>query len=176
MTVAERVVYEDNHLLIINKPYGILAQGDKTGDRSLLDYAKAYIKQKYDKPGLVYLQPINRIDRVVSGLVVYARTSKAVSRMNEIFKERKVVKTYAAISRTVPEIEKGEMFDYILKDESTNTVKRSKSSHPKAKKAHTKYELLNVQSHKALMIVHPITGRSHQIRAQMAWMGWQSYQ
>ncbi len=171
MTISDKIIFEDNHLLIVNKPSGWLVQGDKTGDVSLLDLAKLYIKEKYGKPGDVFLQPVHRIDRGVSGLSIFARTSKATARMNEIFKNRQIIKTYAAISRDRPATEVGELFDHILKDEGNNQVKRVKSSHPQGKAAHTKYKLLNIQAAKYLFIVQPVTGRPHQIRAQMSWMG-----
>ena len=112
-----QVIYEDNHLLIVNKEPGILVQGDRTGDVTLLDVLKDYIKEKYNKPGEVFLGLVHRLDRPVSGLVVFARTSKALERMNEIFRKRLVQKTYWAVVRQKPPKDADKLVNWLIKDE-----------------------------------------------------------
>ncbi len=171
MRVKDSIVYEDNHLLLINKDNGVLVQGDKTGDVSLLDLAKVYVKEKYKKPGDVFLQPVHRIDRSVSGLCLFARTSKATARLNELFRKQEIRKYYLAISTSRPDEEEGLLVDFIAKDEKLNQVKKVRPTHPGAKEAKTRFKLLNVQANKSLFLVEPITGRPHQIRFQMSRMG-----
>lgn len=120
-------LYEDNHLLIVNKPAGILVQGDKTGDKNLTDYCKEYIKKKYDKPGAVFLHPCHRLDRPVSGVLVFARTSKALERMNKLFASRKVQKTYWAIVKKHPPQKKGRLVSWLVKDPKRNVTTDRKS-------------------------------------------------
>ena len=111
------VVYEDNHLLVVNKAAGVLVQGDKTGDKTLTDYCKDYIAKKYDKPGAVFLHPVHRLDRPVSGLVVFARTSKGLERMMELFRKRDIHKVYWAIVKKRPQEETGKLTHWLTKDE-----------------------------------------------------------
>ncbi len=165
------VIYEDNHLLIINKEPGVLVQGDRTGDVTLIELLKDYIKEKYDKPGDVFLGCVHRLDRPVSGVVVFARTSKALERMNEIFRSRKVQKTYWAIVRRKPNPEKGKLTHWLIKDEEKNQVKTYEYDVPGSLKAELNYRLIGKINEHYLVEVEPITGRPHQIRAQLAAIG-----
>lgn len=165
------VVFEDNHLLIINKPAGVLVQGDATGDKPLVEYAKDYIKEKYNKPGAVFLGVVHRLDRPVSGLVVFARTSKALERMNKIFKDRKVQKTYWAVTRQKARPEAGKLVHWLVKDSSRNTTKAYDEPLDEAKKAELSYRYLGTLNRHHLIEVKPHTGRPHQIRVQLAALG-----
>lgn len=169
-----QVIYEDNHLIAVNKPAGVLVQGDETEDTPLVDYVKDYIKFRYKKPGDVFLGVIHRLDRPVSGAVIFARTSKALTRMNELFKERKVDKSYWAITENRPYPEFGHLTHYILKDQERNISKaldqmsnRSKD----AKKSDLDYEMIGTLEAKYLLLVKPLTGRPHQIRVQLSKIG-----
>ena len=169
-----QVIYEDNHLIAVNKPAGILVQGDATEDTPLVDYVKDYIKFRYKKPGDVFLGVVHRLDRPVSGAVIFARTSKALIRMNELFKERKVDKRYRKNKKKRPSPEMGHLTHYILKDTEKNISKaldqmsnRSKD----AKKSDLDYELIGALEGKHLILVKPITGRPHQIRVQLSKIG-----
>jgi 23S rRNA pseudouridine1911/1915/1917 synthase len=169
-----QVIYEDNHLIAVNKPAGILVQDDDTEDTPLVDYVKDYIKFRYKKPGDVFLGVVHRLDRPVSGAVIFARTSKALIRMNELFKERKVGKNYWAVTERRPSPEVGHLTHYILKDHEKNMSKaldqmsnRSKD----AKKSDLDYELIGALEGKHLLLVKPITGRPHQIRVQLSKIG-----
>lgn len=167
-----QVIYEDNHLIAVNKPCGWLVQGDQTGDLPLSEWVKAYIKQRYNKPGDVFLGIIHRLDRPVSGVVVFARTSKALQRMNTLFQQRDVHKKYVAIVENRPEELEGQLIHYLSKDEQRNTTKAfSKQRYASAKKSVLNYSYLGGLSDHHLLDVEPITGRSHQIRAQLAKMG-----
>ncbi|MFN8344984.1 MAG: RluA family pseudouridine synthase [Spirosomataceae bacterium] len=165
------VIYEDNHLIIVNKPAGMLVQGDATGDVPLLDLVKEYIKEKYEKPGDVFLGTVHRIDRPVSGLVVFARTSKALERMNEIFRKRDVQKTYWAVVRKRPPKKQDKLSSWLVKDEARNVVSAYDYPAPNAQKAELTYRLLGEINKHFLLEVTPITGRPHQIRVQLAQIG-----
>jgi 23S rRNA pseudouridine1911/1915/1917 synthase len=169
-----QIIYEDNHLIAVNKPPRILVQGDETGDTPLSDYVKQYIKLRYKKPGDVFLGTIHRLDRPVSGVVVFARTTKALARMNKLFQERKVEKTYWAVVAERPEPINGTLTDYILKDKERNIAKaydklgnRTKA----AKESELTYELIKVIGSIHLLKVNPKTGRPHQIRVQLSKIG-----
>ena len=164
-----KVLYEDNHLIAVFKPGGWLVQGDATGDKPLSDFVKEYIKVKYKKSGDVFLGVIHRLDRPVSGLVIFARTSKALSRMNELFREHKVKKTYFAIVENRPKEIEGRLTHYLVKDKEKNRARAFASKRTKdAKKSDLDYKLLaSIASHH-LLEVKPLTGRPHQIRVQLS--------
>jgi 23S rRNA pseudouridine1911/1915/1917 synthase len=164
------VVYEDNHLLVVNKASGILVQGDITGDVPLVELCKLYVKKKYNKPGAVFLGVVHRIDRPVSGLVVLARTSKALERMNELFREKETKKTYWAIVERRPEKDSGTLMHWLLKDEKKNKTTAFSRETPKALRSELRYQIIGENSGQYLLQVNPVTGRPHQIRVQLASM------
>lgn len=169
-----KVLFEDNHLIAVNKPSGLLVQADITGDRTMADYVKLYIKDRYNKPGDVFLGVIHRIDRPASGVTVFARTSKALERMNRLFAERNISKTYWAMTSRRPEPYFGSLKHYILKDHSKNTVKAYDALSNRAKKAKLAtldYELIGEIGTNFLLKINLHSGRPHQIRAQLAKIG-----
>ncbi|MCX4292530.1 MULTISPECIES: RluA family pseudouridine synthase [unclassified Prevotella] len=165
------VLYEDNHIIIVNKESGEIVQGDKTGDTPLSDIVKAYIKEKYAKPGNVFLGVVHRLDRPVSGIVVFARTSKALSRLNEMFRDGEVHKTYWAISRNTPERDEGTLTGWIVRNERQNKSYVYDREVPQSKKAMLMYKVIGRSDNYTLMEVRLMTGRHHQIRCQLAAMG-----
>lgn len=165
------VLYEDNHLIIVNKAAGVLVQGDETGDKTLADYVKDYIKVKYEKPGDVFLGVVHRLDRPVSGIVVLARTSKALERMNELFRRRDIQKTYWAVVGKKPAVSKGKLVHWLVKDETRNVVKAYDYEVAGSQKAELTYQYVGQINKHHLIEVNPITGRPHQIRVQLASMG-----
>jgi 23S rRNA pseudouridine1911/1915/1917 synthase len=164
-------LFEDNHLLLVDKSPGVLVQGDKTRDKPLLDYCKDYIKKKYDKPGDVFLGTIHRLDRPVSGVVAFARTSKALERMNKLFKDRKVVKTYWAIVKSRPPKWEDKLVHWLIKDTQKNVTTAFDEPKEGALKAELKYKSLGKLNDHYLLEITPLTGRPHQIRVQLASMG-----
>jgi 23S rRNA pseudouridine1911/1915/1917 synthase len=164
------IIYEDNHLLAINKPAGWLVQGDQTGDATLTDWGKTYLKEKYDKPGAVFLHPAHRIDRPVSGAVLFARTDKALGRLTTLFRERKVEKTYLALCLNSPGQPFGILRHFLWKDASRNVVKAYDKPVKDAKESITRFELVKKLGPYYLLKVFPETGRPHQIRVQLAAM------
>ena len=169
------VIYEDNHIIIVNKKSGEIVQGDKTGDRPLSDIVKDYIKEKYAKPGAVFLGVVHRLDRPVSGLVVFARTSKALSRLNKMFAEGEVHKTYWAIVRREGVRSEGDEWQtlehWLVRNEKQNKSYAYDHEKPNAKKAVLKYRVLSHSDNYSLLEVQLLTGRHHQIRCQLAAMG-----
>ncbi len=165
------IIYEDNHLIIVNKDCSELVQGDKTSDESLIDKLKQYIKEKYNKPGNVFLGLVHRLDRPTSGLVIFARTSKALSRMNQMFKDKKVIKKYWAVVDNLPPKESDTLTHYLKKNEKQNKSYAVSKSVDKAKKAVLNYKLLKSSDKYYLLEVELLTGRHHQIRAQLAAIG-----
>lgn len=170
-----QVLYEDNHLIAVNKPAGWLVQGDATGDTTLADWVKVYIKNRYNKPGEVFLGIIHRLDRPVSGVVIFARTSKALERMNRMFHDREVQKTYWAITIERPDPLTGTLVHYLTKDRERNIAKAYDQPSRRAKgakKSELTYELIGEIGEHHLLRVNPLTGRPHQIRVQLAKEGW----
>lgn len=165
------ILFEDNHLLIINKPNNWLVQGDKTGDRTLTDWARVYIKRKYDKPGDVFLHPTHRLDRPVSGVLIFARTSKALERMNKMFRENEIQKIYLAIVKGKLTETEDTLIHYIEKDEKKNTVRAFSRAKTNAKYAELSYDVLAIGDSHSLVRVRPKTGRPHQIRVQFSKIG-----
>lgn len=166
-----QVVYEDNHIIIVNKESGEIVQGDKTGDIPLSETVKAYIKEKYAKPGAVFLGVVHRLDRPVSGLVVFARTSKALSRLNDMFRNGEVHKTYWAIVQQRPEHEEGTLENWLVRNEKQNKSYAYQREIPNSKKAILKYRMIGQSERYYLLEVNLLTGRHHQIRCQLAAMG-----
>ena len=165
------IVYEDNHLIIINKSAGVLSQSDCTKDLSLVEKVKNYIKTKYQKKGNVFLGLVNRLDRPTSGLVIFSKTSKSLSRMNKLIKDRKIKKTYYAITENAPLTKNGTLINYLKKNQAKNKSFVVKKSELKSKKAILHYTLnKNLKKYFLLDIILE-TGRHHQIRCQLANIG-----
>lgn len=165
------VVYEDNHLIIVNKTASEIVQGDKTGDTPLSETVKQYIKEKYAKPGNVFLGVVHRLDRPVSGLVVFAKTSKALARLNEMFRNSEVKKTYWAIVKQRPPQDDGELVNYLVRNEKQNKSYAYDKEVKNSKKAVLHYRLIGHSQNYFLLEVDLKTGRHHQIRCQLAKMG-----
>ncbi len=165
------VEFEDNHLIVVNKPSGLLVQGDDTGDKTLADFVKHYIKEKYNKPGDVFLGVVHRIDRPVSGLVIFARTSKALERMNEQFRDKKIFKTYWAITKRKPKEESARLVHWLVKNTEKNVTKAYDKENEKGQRAELEYKYLGTLNEHHLLQVNPKTGRPHQIRVQLSTMG-----
>ena len=165
------VVYEDNHIIIVNKTASEIVQGDKTGDVPLSETVKQYLKEKYHKPGNVFIGVTHRLDRPVSGLVVFAKTSKALSRLNEMFKNSEVKKTYWAIVKQTPAETEGELVNYLVRNEKQNKSYAYDTEKPGSKKAVLHYRLIARSDNYSLLEVDLKTGRHHQIRCQLAKMG-----
>lgn len=165
------VLYEDNHLIIVNKNSSEIVQGDKTGDKPLVDVVKDYIKEKYHKPGNVFLGVVHRLDRPVSGLVVFARTSKALTRLNEMFRTKEVHKTYWAIVGNRPSAPEGELIHWLVRNEKQNKSYAYDKEVQGSKKAILDYRLIGQSDRYFLLEINLKTGRHHQIRCQLAKMG-----
>lgn len=165
------VLYEDNHIIVVNKNSGEIVQGDKTGDVPLSDIVKSWIKDKYNKPGNVFLGVVHRLDRPVQGVVVFAKTSKALARLNDMFRTADVHKTYWAITKNRPEEPEGTLTHWLVRNEKQNKSYAYDTEKPNAKKAVLHYKLLAESDNYNLMEINLMTGRHHQIRCQMAHIG-----
>lgn len=171
MDVAANILYEDNHLLAVNKLAGVPSQGDPTGDKPLVEYARDYIKDKYHKPGNVFCGLIHRIDRPVSGLVVLAKTSKALTRMNELFKDRSVQKTYWAVVSNRPPKQSDTLTHWLWRNTKNNTTKAYTKEGKDTQLAQLEYSVLLEYKNFFLLQIKPLTGRTHQIRSQLTAIG-----
>ena len=165
------VLFEDNHLIIVNKKSGDIVQGDKTGDKPLNELVKEYIREKYNKPGEVYLGTPHRLDRPTSGIVVFTKTSKALTRMNKMFHDKEVQKTYWAIVKNKPNKDSDRLIHYLKKNNDKNRSIAYPKSIAGAKKAELTYQLIYNFDNYYLLEIKPLTGRHHQIRVQLATMG-----
>jgi 23S rRNA pseudouridine1911/1915/1917 synthase len=165
------VLYEDNHIIVVNKKAGDLVQGDKTGDKPLGEYVKAYLREKYNKPGNIFCGVIHRLDRPVSGLVIFAKTSKALTRMNELFREKTIQKTYWAIVEKPPLKSEDRLEHYLIKNQQKNKSRAFLKPFEGALNSVLDYKTLKTLDRYTLVQVKPITGRHHQIRVQLSTIG-----
>ena len=165
------VVYEDNHIIVVNKTASEIVQADKTGDTPLSETVKQYLKEKYQKPGNVFLGVTHRLDRPVSGLVIFAKTSKALTRLNEMFRAGEVKKTYWAVVKNAPKESEGELVHFLVRNEKQNKSYAYDKEVPNSKKAVLDYRLIGRSENYYLLEVDLKTGRHHQIRCQLAKMG-----
>ena len=166
-----QVLYEDNHIIIVYKQSGEIVQGDKTGDKPLSETIKEWIKEKYAKPGNVFLGVVHRLDRPVSGIVVFAKTSKALSRLNNMFRNGEVRKTYWAMVQTAPNMPEATLTNWLVRNEKQNKSYVYNNEMPNAQQAILKYKTIGQTEHYTLLEVNLLTGRHHQIRCQLAAMG-----
>ncbi|MBO4388885.1 MAG: RNA pseudouridine synthase [Spirochaetales bacterium] len=167
----DRVLYIDNHLIIVNKLPGELTQGDETGDRTLADDVKDYLKARFNKPGNVFLGIVHRLDRPTSGVVIYARTDKALGRMSALFRDGGVSKTYWAVTDALPPEQEGRLTDFLVRDSSKNKSFVVAPGTPSAREARLRYRVLGSSDRYHLLEIVLQTGRHHQIRAQLAHLG-----
>ncbi|MFH2141969.1 MAG: RNA pseudouridine synthase [Bacteroidota bacterium] len=162
------VLYEDNHLIAVNKQPGEIAQGDETGDSTLIDKIKLYIKKKYNKSGEVFLGTIHRLDRPASGVILYARTSKALTRMNQLFRDKKIEKIYWAVVGQRPSEDSAMLIHYLVKNEKQNKSYAYETEKPGTKQAILEYKIIGASERYFLLEVNLHTGRHHQIRCQLS--------
>ncbi len=165
------IVYEDNHIIVVNKHSGEIVQGDKTGDKPLVETVKEYLKEKYAKPGNVFLGIPHRLDRPVSGLVIFAKTSKALSRLSTMFRDGEIHKTYWAITKNTPTPSEGTLTNWLTRNEKQNKSYAYDREVPNAKKAILKYKTLTRSQNYTLLEINLLTGRHHQIRCQLGHIG-----
>ncbi|HMM02206.1 MULTISPECIES: RNA pseudouridine synthase [unclassified Dysgonomonas] len=165
------VLYEDNHIIIVNKTVSEIVQGDKTGDKPLSEIVKEYLKEKYNKPGNVFCGVTHRLDRPTSGIVVFARTSKALSRLNDMFKNKEISKTYWAIVKNTPKQPEGTLKHYLVRNEKQNKSYAYDTEKPNSKQAILHYKLIARSDKYSLLEIDLETGRHHQIRCQLAKIG-----
>ncbi|MBN2172747.1 MAG: RNA pseudouridine synthase [Bacteroidales bacterium] len=170
-TIANQILFEDNHLIIINKLPSQIVQGDKTGDEPLSELIKKYIKEKYNKPGNVFLGVVHRLDRPVGGIVIFARTSKALSRLNQQLKNRQIKKIYWAVVKNPPPEKSGQLIHCIYRNEKKNKSFITNDRKSGSKEAILNYQLVGKSERYFLLEVELLTGRHHQIRAQLAHIG-----
>jgi 23S rRNA pseudouridine1911/1915/1917 synthase len=166
-----QILHEDNHIIVINKRVGDIVQGDKTGDKPLSEVVKEYIKDKYNKPGEVFLGVVHRLDRPTTGIVVFARTSKALTRLNELFKNRETQKTYWAIVKKKPQKTEDKLVHFLKRNEKNNTSKAHINEVPESKIASLDYRIIKELNHYFALEINLHTGRHHQIRAQLSSIG-----
>ena len=166
-----QILHEDNHIIVINKRVGDIVQGDKTGDKPLSEVVKEYIKDKYNKPGEVFLGVVHRLDRPTTGIVVFARTSKALTRLNELFKNRETQKTYWAIVKKKPQKTEDKLVHFLKRNEKNNTSKAHINEVPESKIASLDYQIIKELTHYFALEINLHTGRHHQIRAQLSAIG-----
>lgn len=166
-----RVIYEDNHIIVVEKAAGEIVQGDKTGDKPLSEIIKEYLKEKYNKPGNVFCGVVHRIDRPVSGLVIFAKTSKALERLNRMLRDGEIHKTYHALVEGHPENPEATLVNYLVSDGRINKTFISDSANSNAKPAKLKYRVIKTFDRYSLLEIELLTGRKHQIRAQLSAMG-----
>ena len=169
--LPENVIYEDNHLIAVNKLPGQIIQGDKTGDEPLSEKVKRYLKFKYSKPGEVFTGVIHRLDRPVSGVCLFARTSKALERMNKLFHDRDVQKTYWAVVKGVPEKEEDKLIHFLSKNETKNKSYAGTTPGKNGIRCELDYKVIAKSDRYSLLEVKPLTGRHHQIRVQLSFIG-----
>lgn len=163
-----QILHEDNHIIVINKRVGDIVQGDKTGDKPLSDVVKEYIKEKYNKPGAVFLGVVHRLDRPTSGIVLFARTSKSLTRMNELFSNRETQKTYWAVVKNKPAKKEDNLVHFIKRNEKNNTSKAHIKEVPESKLASLDYTVFKELNNYFALEINLHTGRHHQIRAQLS--------
>lgn len=166
-----QVLYEDNHIIVVNKRAGDIVQGDKTGDKPLSDVVKEYIAEKYNKPGNVYLGVVHRLDRPTTGIVLFSKTSKALPRLNKLFAEKKAKKTYWALVKNTPPKHQDTLVDWLRKNPKNNKSTAFKKEVENSKKAILHYELIKALDNFNLLEVNLETGRHHQIRVQLSNIG-----
>lgn len=166
-----QILHEDNHIIVINKRVGDIVQGDKTGDKPLSDVVKEYIKEKYNKPGEVFLGVVHRLDRPTTGIVVFARTSKALTRLNEMFSKRETQKTYWAVVKNQPPKTEDNLVHFLKRNPKNNTSKAHVKEVPESKKASLDYKIIKKLDNYYALEINLHTGRHHQIRSQLSAIG-----
>ncbi|UTW64689.1 RNA pseudouridine synthase [bacterium SCSIO 12741] len=170
--MEERILYEDNHLIAVNKLSSEIVQGDITGDEPLSEMVRSLVKRKYNKPGNVFMGVPHRLDRPTSGLVLFAKTSKALSRLNDLFRNKEVQKVYWAVVKNCPQSPSGTLVDYLVRNPAKNKSFVAQKDKPGAKYSELDYQVLARSDRYYLLEIRPKTGRHHQIRVQLSNQGW----